>query len=166
MLEDYMIEGPVIVLVSALIMIGWIVYVIVDGSRRRQQLKVLTEFHSKLLDRIGTAREFGEFFNSEAGSHFLESLSRQEAVAPQTRILRSTQSGMVLLALGVGLFVLSSSRSFSLDAMDSMVVIATVSTALGLGLLVSTAMSYMLSKRMGLIERTRAGRDQDVSRSA
>jgi hypothetical protein len=47
-----MLDGPVIVLVCALIMIGWIVHVIVDGIRRRQQLKVFTDFHSKLLERL------------------------------------------------------------------------------------------------------------------
>lgn len=159
-------EGPVIVLLGAAVMIGWIVHVVVDGFRRRQQLKVLTEFHSKLLDRIGTAREFGEFFNSEAGNRFLESLSSNEAGAPHLRILRSMQSGLVLLALGLGLRLMLLERMFSEDATDSLIVLATAATAIGFALLVSTALSYVLSKRLGLIERPKAARDQDVSRSA
>jgi len=162
-------EGPVIVLVAALITIAWIVYVIVDGIRRRQQLKVFTEFHGKLLDRLGSAREFGDFFNSEGGNRFLESLSSRETGAPQIRILRSMQTGLVLLTLGISVFVLVTVRSFSIDTVDSFVVIATAATAIGTGLLISTGLSYVLSKRMGLIEQPRSlrdQRDQDVSRSA
>jgi hypothetical protein len=158
-----MFFGPTIVGVSALFMIGWIVHVIVDGFRRRQQLKVLTEFHSKLLDRIGTAREFGEFFNSEAGTRFLQSLSSSEGGAPQLRILRSLQAGLVLLAVGIGFFILVDQRNFSLDAVDGLTVMATASTAVGAALLVSTGMSYLLSKRMGLIERPSIKRDTNAS---
>jgi hypothetical protein len=157
-----MIDGPIIVLVSALIMIGWVVYVLVDGARRRQQLKVLTEFHSKLLDRIGTAREFGDFFNSDAGSRFLETLSSRESGAPHIRILRSMQAGVVLLTLGIALFLLVTVRSFSTEAVDGFVVFATAATAIGAALLISTAASYVLSKRMGLIDRPRVKRNDNA----
>ena len=158
--------SEIIIAPSLFFTIGWVVYVIVDGFRRRQQTKVFTEFHGKLLDRIGSAREFADFFSSGAGSRFLDSLSTSETGAPQVRILRSMQSGLVLLALGVGLFLLTNARTFSLEAMDGLVVTATVAAAIGAGLVVSTAMSYLLSKRMGLIDRPRASRDLETSRSA
>jgi hypothetical protein len=156
--------GPIIIVPSLFFMIGWVVYVIVDGLRRRQQTRVFTEFHSKLLDRIGSGREFAEFFSSEAGTRFLDSLSSSETGAPQIRILRSMQSGLVLLALGVGLFVLTNQRTFSLEAMDGLVVTATVAAAVGAGLVASTLVSYVLSKRMGLIDRPRVSRDLETPR--
>jgi hypothetical protein len=158
--------SEIIIVPSMFFMFGWVVYVIVDGFRRRQQTKVFTEFHGKLLDRIGSAREFGEFFNSEAGTRFLDSLSSSETGAPQIRILRSMQSGLVLLCVGIGFFLLLAGRTFSLEAMDGLMVVATASTAIGAGLVISTAMSYLLSKRMGLLQRPRPSRDIDVSRSA
>jgi hypothetical protein len=158
--------GPEIIIVPSLFfMVGFVVYVIVDGYRRRQQVKVVTEVHAKLLDRLGSAKEFAEFFTSDAGSRFLESLSSSEGGAPQARILRSMQAGFVLLALGVGFFILLDERTFSIEAADGLTVMATAATAIGAALLVSTGMSYLLSKRMGLIERPRPTRDQDVSRS-
>jgi hypothetical protein len=159
-------DSEIIIVPALFFMIGFIVYVIVEGFRRRQQTKVFTEFHGKLLDRIGSAKEFGEFFSSEAGNRFLDSLSSSESGAPQIRILRSMQSGLILLALGVGLFILLAQRTFSLEAMDGLTVTATAAASIGAGLVVSTAISYLLSKRMGLIERSRIRRDQDVSRSA
>ena len=158
--------SEIIIVPSLFFMIGWVVYVIVEGFRRRQQTKVFTEFHSKLLDRIGSAREFGDFFSSEAGNRFLNSLSSSETGAPHVRILRSMQAGLVLLSLGMGLFLLTNERTFSLEAMDGLVVTATVAAAVGAGLIVSTAMSYLLSKRLGLIERPSASRDLETSRSA
>lgn len=142
--------------------VSFIVWVIVDGFRRRQQAKVFTEFHSKLLDRIGTAKEFGEFFSSDAGQQFLNTLSSSESGAPQTRILRSLQTGLVLVTLGIAVFILVTARSFSTEAVDAFVVIATAATAVGTALLISTALSYVLSKRMGLIERTPVTRKPDA----
>jgi hypothetical protein len=111
--------GPEIIIVPSLFfMVGFVVYVIVDGYRRRQQVKVVTEVHAKLLDRLGSAKEFAEFFTSDAGSRFLESLSSSEGGAPQARILRSMQAGFVLLALGVGFFILLDQRTFSIEAVD------------------------------------------------
>jgi hypothetical protein len=142
------------------------VWVIVDGYRRRQQTRTFTEFHSKLLDRIGSAKEFGEFFGSEAGQQFLNSLSNSESGAPQIRILRSMQTGLVLLALGISLFVLTDMRTFSLEAMDGLVVTATAATGIGAGLVISTVLSYVMSRSMGLIDRSRRVSNHDVSRSA
>jgi hypothetical protein len=156
-------QSEIIIVPSLFFMIGYIVHVIVDGFRRRQQMKVFTEFHSKLLERLGSAREFAEFFTSEAGSRFLASLSSSEGGAPQQRILRSMQTGLVLLALGIAFFLLLDQRTFSLEASDGLTVMATAATAIGAALLVSTSMSYLLSKRMGLIERPPMKRDRDAA---
>jgi hypothetical protein len=155
--------SEIIIVPSLFFMIAYIVFVIVDGYRRRQQTRVYTEFHSKLLDRIGSAKEFGDFFGSEAGDRFLSALSSSDAAAPQLRILRSLQTGLVLLALGIGLFILTDQRNFELDAMDGLMVTATAATAIGAALVVSTAMSYLLSKRMGLIDRPRVTRKDSAS---
>jgi hypothetical protein len=145
-------------------MVGFIVYIIVEGSRRRQQVKALTEFHAKLLDRLGSAKEFAEFFTSDAGTRFMELMSSREGGVPQLRILRSLQTGLVLLALGIGFFIMLDQREFQLEAADGLMVMATAATAIGAALVVSTGISYGLSRHMGLIVRPRAQKDVDVSR--
>jgi hypothetical protein len=155
--------SEIIIVPSLFFMVGFVVYITVDGFRRRQQMRVMTDFHAKLLDRLGSAQEFAEFFASDAGTRFLDSLSSGEGGAPQSRILRSMQAGLVLLALGVGFFILLDERTFSIEAVDGLMVMATAATAIGAALLVSTGMSYLLSKRMGLIERPRVKRDQNAS---
>jgi hypothetical protein len=114
---------------------------------------MVTEFHTKLLDRIGSAKEFGDFFASDAGRRFMDSLSSTDSGSPHVRILRSVQTGLVMLALGVGLFILTDQRTFSLEAMDGLVVTATVTAAVGAGLIASTLITYLLSWQMGLLNR-------------
>jgi hypothetical protein len=145
--------SEVIILPAAFFIVGFIVYVIVEGFRRRSQAKMVTEFHTRLLDRIGSAKEFGEFFASDAGRRFMDSLSSTETGSPQFRILKSAQLGLVLLALGIGLFILTDQRTFSLEAADGLVVTATVTTAIGAGLVISTLFTYVLSWRMGLLAK-------------
>lgn len=132
--------------------ITWLIYIVVDGFRRRQRLRVFTEFHSKLLDKIGSAREFGEFFSSEAGTRFLESLASEEG-RPQTRILAALQWGLTLSVLGVALFLLVGSRDFHRDTVNLLTFIATAAVGVGLGTLISSFAAYGLSKRMGLVGR-------------
>ena len=157
-------DSEIIIVPSLFFMIGYVVYVISDNFRRRHQMRVFTDFHTRLLDRLGSAKEFGDFFASDAGQRFLQSLSSSsEAGAPQLRILRSLQTGLVLLALGIGLFILTNQRTFSLESMDGLAVTATAAAAVGVGLVVSTAMSYVLSKRMGLIEQPPIKRNTDAS---
>jgi len=146
-------QSEIIIVPAAFFLVGFIVYTIVEGFRRRSQTKTVTEFHGRLLDRIGSAKEFGDFFASDAGRRFMDSLSTTETGSPQLRILKSLQLGFVLLALGIGLFILTDQRTFSIEASDGLVVTATVTAAVGAGLLVSTLMTYLLSWQMGLLAK-------------
>lgn len=155
----------IIILPAMFFMFGFVVYVIADVFRRRAQAKMVTEFHTKLLDKMGSAQDFADFFAGDAGKRFMDSLSTTETGAPQMRILRSLQTGLVLLALGIALFILADQRSFSIEAADGLVVTATVTTAIGAGLIVSTALSYLLSRQMGLITRRAAQRQLESNRT-
>jgi len=157
---------PIIVVPSLFAALGWVVYVIVDGVRRRQQLRSVAEFHGKLLDRIGSAREFGEFLNTSGGTRFLDALTIERGGGAPLRILRALQTGLVCVALGLGLFFLMSARNFSTEAQDTLATIATITLSLGTGLLLSAAASYRLSRRLGLLENDRDHREADAVRTA
>jgi hypothetical protein len=143
-------DGPIIILPALFGSVIWLVYIVVDGMRRRQQLRVMNEFHGKLLERIGSASGFVEFFNSEAGSRFIESLSADRG-APAARIISSVQGGVTVLSLGIALFILVSSRSYSRQTADALTFIATVGVGLGVGMVVSSALSYVAARRMGVL---------------
>lgn len=162
----------ILIPISAFVAVAWVIHVIVDGFRRRQQIRLATEFHGKLLDRIGSAKEFGEFLNTSGGGRFLESLTlEREGGGAHVRILRAVQAGFVFLSLGLGLFILLGSANLTFGEFnvaappdfyrpnpeDGLAVFATLSTSIGVGLLVSAAASYLMSRRMGLLDD---GRDR------
>lgn len=161
--------SEVIIVPTVFLVLGWVTYVIVDGFRRRQQLKLATEFHGRLLDRIGSAKEFGEFLNTEGGAKFLDSLTIEREGGPHLRILRAVQAGLVSLALGLGVFLLIGSTTltfgipgeFERQSEDGLAVLATLATSIGVGLLLSAAASYGLSKRLGLFNGESARRRID-----
>jgi hypothetical protein len=158
-------DSEIVILPAMFFMFGFVVYVIADVFRRRAQAKMVTEFHTRLLDKIGSARDFADFFASDAGKRFIESLSTSDTGTPQMRILRSVQTGLVLVALGIGLFILTDQRNFSIEAADGLTVTATVTSAIGVGLVTSTVISYLLSWKMGLLTRREPQRQLESNRT-
>lgn len=132
--------------------IGYIAYVVLEAIRSRQRARLTSEFQQKLLDRVGSTQELGVFLSSEGGARLVASLSPRPDGGPHQRILRALQAGLVLLALGIGLFVYTFSRALPIEGEDAFAMFATVSTALGIGLLLAAGASYSLSRRMGLLD--------------
>jgi hypothetical protein len=145
---------------GSIVVTGWMVFVIVDGFRRRQQLRLSAELQTRLLERIGSAREFGEFLGTERGARFLDAISTDRNAA-QTGILRVLQSGIVSLVMGLAIFVLARGRPYE----EGLLIVATVSAALGAGLLLAAALSYLLSKRMGMFDRASHAVSDKANRS-
>jgi hypothetical protein len=133
-----------------------VAYVILEGIRSRQRARLTSELQAKLLDRVGSAQELGAFLNSEGGARLLSTLSPTRLNGgPHQRILRALQAGLVLLALGVALFIYIGVRALPIEGEDVIAMIATVSCALGIGLLMAASASYRVSRRMGLLDNRR-----------
>jgi hypothetical protein len=166
----------IVIIPAMLATIAWVIYVVVDGFRRRQQLRLATDFHGRLLDRIGSAKEFGEFLNTNGGTKFLDALSLEKEGGPANRILRAIQAGLVCTALGIGLFILIGSANLDLtpdgfirggaggtpianaDENDAIATAATIFTSVGVGLILSAGASYFVSRRLGLLNGQHSSR--------
>jgi hypothetical protein len=144
----------VLVPLGAFAMVSWIIYTIVNGIRRSHQQRMLSQFQTKLLDRIGSVSEFSTFLNTEAGTRFLKGLTtvNEAAAAPHGRILSAVQSGAVLATLGMGLYLYGwLTPAVPGDVVNGINAVATIFFAIGVGLLASAALSYRLSKQMHLL---------------
>ena len=102
-MEDVLI--PIVIIPTVFGSFIWAIYLVVSAIRSRQQMRLSSEFHSKLLERIGSARELGELLNTEGGRSLLQTLVIHHAPAPHQRILRAAQSGTVLVTIGVGTWI-------------------------------------------------------------
>jgi hypothetical protein len=134
---------------------GWIVRTALDHRRWQRVSKVQVDTHSKLLDRMTTGEDLRAYMESPAGRQFLESAPialdgrSTPLAAPVSRILWSMQVGVVALFLGIALQFVS--RGVIDDAAQPLRVLGVLVTAIGGGFLISSALSYALSRKLGLL---------------
>lgn len=144
----------VIIVPSFFVMVAYVVWVSVTAWQRRQRLRLITEFNSRLLDRLGSVKDFSEFLQTEAGAQFMNTLATETpATRPQERILRGTQIGIVLLPLGFGLLFLGS--YFTDEGHEVFTALGVIALSLGLGFLLASGVSYRLSLALGVLQPTR-----------
>ena len=139
--------------------LGWLIRLLVDYRRWYRLSKVQAEAHNKVLDRMSANEELLAYVQSPAGSRFLESApialdpGSRRIGAPFGRILWSVQAGLVLGAAGVGLQYVSGRISgTNMDAAQPLYALGVIALALGIGFVLSSVVSYALSKRLGLFE--------------
>lgn len=118
------------------------------GKVRRD--RHMAEIQNKLLDRLGTAPDVMTYVNSDSYKRLFEAAptGRNEYVS---RILNGLQAGLVLLLVGVAMYMMSGSVPEPKD-MQGMRILASILTAIGLGLVISTAWSRHMLRHWGLIE--------------
>ena len=137
-------------------LIAWFVRTFIDYRRWLRVSKIQTEVHNKLMERFSGTGDLLAYVQSPAGRRFLESApipldpGSRSLGAPLSRILWSVQAGVVFTIIGLGFEVVS--RRVIEDVGQPMSVLAVLAMALGLGFLASSAVSYVLSRRLGLLE--------------
>jgi len=167
-----MMEGFLIFLVFVLVTatLAWLVKTLIDYRRWHRLSKVQAEVHTKLLDRFATNEDLLAYVQTPAGRRFLESapISLDPLApaigAPLRRILWAVEAGLVLTAGGIGLQFVSG-RVIA-DVGQPLYVVGVLAVSIGIGFVVSAVVSYLLSKRLGLFERSRpANGDRGASAS-
>jgi len=143
--------ADIVFFLSLCFLIGYVVQIAVTNWSRRQHVKAIMTFNTHVLDRLGSATDFGAFAQTEAGAQLMRGLTAVEppSMAPERRILSSVQTGIVLLSLGLGLFYLA--RSSGVSNHGEFTVFAAIGLSLGIGFLLSAGVSYQLSRVLGLL---------------
>jgi hypothetical protein len=141
----------------AIWVVVWLIRTIVDYRRWSRLAKVQTDAHTKLLDRFTANEDLLRYMQSPAGAKFLESspirldAGPRGVGAPLGRILWSLQGGVVLVAVGIGLqMVTGQVRDEGQQVIQALGILA---VAAGVGFIISAVVSYVISQRLGLIER-------------
>jgi hypothetical protein len=156
-----------IVLPAFFLMIAFCISVLVSAWQRRLRFRLMSEVNNKLLDRIGSVKDFNEFLQTEGGTRFMDSLTvERETTRPQDSIFRAIQFGIVLLTLGLGFLALGwyfAARYGTIgDDFEVLTVIGVIAGSLGLGFLISAAASFRLAKTLGVLERPTLASSRDV----
>lgn len=145
----------------AISVIVWLIRTLVDYRRWSRLSKVQTDVHTKLLDRFTSNEDLMAYIQSPAGAKFLQSTpilldaGPRTVAAPLGRILWSLQGGVVLLAAGIGLMVIAARVPY--EAGQPLQAMGVLAIALGAGFMISAAVSFFISRRLGLIETAKLG---------
>jgi hypothetical protein len=140
-------------------LLTWLIRTFLDYRRWHRLSTVQAEVHTKLLDRFSSSEEIMAYIATPAGSKFLQSapISLDSGVsasrsmgAPLSRIMLSAQAGVVLFCAGMGL--LFASGQAGRDADVPLEIMGILAGALGVGFAVSARVSFLLSRKMGLLE--------------
>ena len=142
----------------------WLLKTMIEHRRWYRTSKVQTEVHTKLLDRFTSNEDLMAYMQTPSGRRFLESAPlpiegpSKTVTAPLSRILWSLQVGIVLATGGFGtLFV--SGRVID-EIAQPLFALGVLVLALGAGFVVSAGASFVLSRRLGLLDPPNTPREQ------
>lgn len=139
----------VCVVSSLAFMVGWIVWVISNNVRRRQATEKAAALHAKLLDQCAANNDLLRYIESEPGRRFLDSATT-ESSNPVGKILGAIQAGTILTLLGLAGIIVRQAI-IDTDGRQLLLVLAAGALAIGLGFLISAAVSYAMCKSWGLL---------------
>jgi hypothetical protein len=133
-------------------MFAWIAWVIFSSIRRYLLAKMQSGVQMKLLEKVDSSQALLAYAETESGRRFLESLrvEQMEPAMPYGRILSGAQSGVVLSAFGIGMLLL---HSTGVATEREFTIFGGLALALGIGFVLASAVSYVLSRSFGLLER-------------
>lgn len=167
-------QGTAIFLVFAVITgaLVWLVKTLVDYRRWYRLSKVQTEAHNKLLDRFTANEDLLAYITTPSGKRFLESApimldtASASIGAPVKRILWAIEIGVVMVCLGIGIFF--AQNNLPAEVSRVLFVASILVTALGIGFVLASGASYLLSRRMGVLNgaASRQTGDADAQRGA
>jgi hypothetical protein len=155
--RDMMQTASVItVMAFVAIVLAWLTRTVLNHRRWLRLSRVQDEVHNKLLDRFSGTGELLTYVQTTAGRRFLEAApidvepSGRAVAAPINRMLWSMQAGVVLAVGGLG-FQYASGSTLP-EVAQGLSLIGTLAVAFGVGFLISGVLSYLISKRLGLLE--------------
>ena len=116
---------------------GYALYLITVTLRRKQR----NAMQQHVLDKFASAKDFADFVQSPAGQKYVMSFA-DTATSSKSAILNSVRTGVVLLFTGMG-FAFANFGNASLLPLRIGIVLG----CLGIGFLISAAISFWLARK-------------------
>ena len=127
---------PVVAISGSFIMVVAIVWFVSRARQRTAQYRA--EVQMKIIERFGTAAEFTQFLESPTGQQFLNEPRR----SARERALGGIRAGIILLFIGFGCAL-----GYFAERDHDLFVPAFILSGLGIGFLISSAISWRLAKQ-------------------
>ena len=147
-----MIVEEVVMMLAVAGLAAWVLWLLFKRHQLHAQARLLrSETFNRLVDKFGTAKEFVDFLQTDAGRKFLED-PIGPPVHPLTSVRRFVQGGVVLLVLGAALLVnaLRLRNETDINYIQQAMGLnywGTIFLGGGAALLIVAVVSYVLAKR-------------------
>ncbi len=116
---------------------GTALYILATTLRRRQR----NQMQQHVLDKFASAKDFADFLQSPAGQKYVMAFT-ESVTSSQSAVLTSVRTGVVLVFIGLA-FALTNIGHNTMFLLR----IGTVFATVGVGFLVSAAVSFWLAKK-------------------
>jgi len=146
--------APLLALAMIAIVSMWLIKLLLENRRWKRVFTEQSAIHGKLIDKMASSQELMAYMDTEAGRRFLEATPIATESGSQrmpnvvSRILSTTQVGVVLTLLGAGLLGMRNSVG---DGATTMLVLGIVTLMPGLGLMLSAGLTWALARKLSLI---------------
>lgn len=160
--ENFMALFIVITVTTGIV---FLLKTLAEQLRWQRAWRAQSALNTKLIDRFASSEELLAYLQSPAGKSLTEMPALPQSSAPRSmsaplaRIFWSMQVGIVLGALGLGAILVS--RRFE-EIGEVIFAQGAVILAIGIGFVASAAVSFFLSKRLGLVPSPPAGYSRDT----
>ena len=144
-MNAFPIEYIVLPLVFSFVMLLIVIAAIERWRREKHRL----DLQKAVLERVGTVKDLGEFLTTEQGQRFLTSLAPAQFRTHHSG-LWSVRIGIVLLTVGLLLMIALHSLPLGGDPPQPLLLFLLLFIALGIGMLLSAALSFVIGRRLGL----------------
>jgi hypothetical protein len=146
----------VILVLGELAFAGFITWVVV--RKRESRMRQRSEERVRVLERFSSGQEMTEFLNSSAGSRYLELLG--DRVSHPIKSLSVTVTAGIISIFAGGAFQIISKTVTDADQMGFRIP-GILGLVVGVGILVSAAVSAFLYRRAGLMPPRSQGNGRD-----
>ena len=134
----------------------WLLRLLLQNRRWNRIFKVQTDIHTKLMDKLGGNQELFTYLGSDAGKKFMELAPISSALESSrpgglpgsiSRILAPLQFGIVATMAGIGVLYI---KGYLRDS-GALLLVGTLALTLGIGLILSAGISWIIARRLGLL---------------
>lgn len=157
--------GPMMVFLCVLATLIWLIKQFLENRRWSRMMKLQTEVHGKLIERLSSNQELLAYMETDAGKRFLEAAPIPVGFEPDqrvpsavSRVLTPLQIGIVLSLLGAGFLLIRHSQA---EMEIPFLILGTLFVMPGIGFILSAAVTWVLAGRLGMMPANSAAAQRD-----
>jgi hypothetical protein len=153
--------GPFVVMVCVFGALIWLIRLLLENRRWGKIFSLQSAVHGQLIEKFSSNQELLTYMETDAGKRFLEAapiateIDQKRLPNLVARVITTLQIGVVLALLGIGLLFL---RHVLGHRAEMLLVLGVIVLMPGLGFMISAGITWVLAKRLGLIQEAQSER--------